>query len=113
METRELPLHPNLEQYKKQAKDLHRAVQDKDSKAIERIHQFHPRGRELSEPTLADAQLVLAREHSFENWPKFSKYVRELGQANSPFAKFERATDAAINGDAATLREMLQQNPEL
>ena len=67
----------------------------------------------MSEPALAHAQFVLAREHSFESWPKFSKYVRELGQANSPFAKFERAADAVVNGDAATLREMLQQNPEL
>ena len=113
MESRELPLHPNLEQYKKQAKDLLRAFQNEDSKAIERIRQFHPRGRELPEPGLTDAQLVLAREHSFESWPKFSTYVRELGQANSPFAKFERAADAVINGDAATLREGMKQNPGL
>ena len=113
MESRELPLHPNLDQYKKQAKDLLKALQAKDPKAFQRIRQFHPHGRELSEPALADAQFVLAREHSFESWPKFSKYVRELGQANSPFAKFERAADAVVNGDAATLREMLQHNPEL
>ena len=113
MESRELPLHPNLDQYKKQAKDLLKALQAKDPKAFQRIRQFHPHGRELSEPALADAQFVLAREHSFESWPKFSKYVRELGQANSPFAKFERAADAVVNGDAATLREMLQLNPEL
>jgi ankyrin repeat protein len=113
MESRELPLHPNLEQYKKQAKELLRAFQDEDSKAIERIRQFHPRGRELSELRLTDAQLVLAREHSFESWPRFSKYVHELGQTNSPFAKFERAADAIINGDAATLQAMLRQNPEL
>jgi ankyrin repeat protein len=67
----------------------------------------------LPEPTLADAQFVLAREHSFESWPKFSNYVRELGQVNSPFAKFERAADAVVKGDTAALRQMLQQNPEL
>jgi len=113
MESRELTLHPNLDQYKKQAKDLLKALQAEDPKAIQRIRQFHPHGRELAEPALADAQLVLAREHSFDSWPKFSKYVRELGQANSPFAKFERAADAVVNGEAATLREMLQQNPGL
>ena len=113
MESRELSLHPNLDQYKKQAKDLLRAFREEDSKAIERIRKFHPRGRELSAPSLADAQWALAREHSFESWPKFSKYVRELGQANSPFAEFERAADALINGDAATVREMLGQNPDL
>jgi len=113
MESRELPFHPNLDQYKKQAKDLLRAFQEEDSKAIERIRQFHPRGGELSQPKLADAQLVLAREHSFASWLKFSKCVRELGEAHSPFSRFERAVDAVIHGDADALRKMLQQRPEL
>jgi ankyrin repeat protein len=113
MQSRELPLHPNLDQYKKQAKDLLKAVQAEDPKAIQRIRQFHPHGSELSKPSLSDAQLVLAREHSFESWPKFSKYAHELGQTNSAFAQFERAADAVINGDAATLKKMLRQNPEL
>jgi ankyrin repeat protein len=113
MESRELPLHPNIDQYKKQAKDLLKAFQGEDPKAIQRVRQLHPHGPELSKPNLADAQLVLAREHSFESWPKFSKYVRELGRADSPFAEFERAADSVVNGDAVTLREMLQQNPEL
>lgn len=113
MQSRELPLHPNLDQYKRQAKDLQKALQAGDPTAIQRIRLFHPRGRELFQPTLSDTQFVLAREHSFESWPKFSKYVRELAQANSPFAKFERAADAVVNGDAAQLREMLHQNPEL
>jgi ankyrin repeat protein len=113
MQSRELPLHPNLDQYKKQAKDLLKAVQAEDPKAIQRIRQFHPHGNELSKPSLSDAQLVLAREHSFESWPKFSKYAHELGQTNSAFAQFERAADAVINGDAATLKKILRQNPEL
>jgi ankyrin repeat protein len=113
MESRELPLHPNLDQYKKQAKDLLKAVQAEDPKAIQRIRQFHPHGSDLAKPSLSDAQLVLAREHSFESWPKFSKYVHELGHTNSAFAQFEHAADAVINGDAETLEEMLRQNPEL
>lgn len=113
MESRELPLHPNLEQYKKQAKDLLKAHKAGDAKAMERIRQWHPHAREVTEPSLADTQLVLAREHSFESWPKFAKYVQELGQTNSPFAEFERAVDAVVNGDAAILREMLRQKAEL
>jgi ankyrin repeat protein len=113
MESRELPLHPNLDQYKKQAKDLLKAVEADDPKGIQRIRQFHPHGSELSKPSLSDAQLVLAREHSFESWPRFSKYVHELGQTNSTFAQFERAADAVINGDAVVLEGMLRQNPEL
>ena len=57
--------------------------------------------------------MVLAREHSFESWPRFSKYVRELGQTNSSFARFELAADAVINGDTAALAELLRRNPEL
>jgi ankyrin repeat protein len=113
MESRELPLQPNLEQYKKQAKDLLKALKSQDSKAIERTRLWHPHASDLTEPALADAQLVLAREHSFESWPKFATFVRELSQANSPFATFERAVDAVISGDVATLREMLQQDPRL
>jgi ankyrin repeat protein len=113
MESRELPLHPNLDQYRKQAKDLLKALQAEDPKAKQRIRQFHPHGRELAKLRLADTQLVLAREHSFESWPKFSKYVRELSQTNSAFAQFERAADAVVTGDAAILQEMLRQNPTL
>jgi len=113
MESRKLPLHANLDQYKKQAKDLFKAFKAQDSKAVERIRLRHPHARDLIEQTLADAQLVLAREHSFESWPKFARYVQELGDTNSSFAEFERAADAIVNGDAATLREMLLRNPEL
>ena len=113
MESKPLPLHPDLEQYKKQAKSLLKAFKSQDSKAIERIRQNHPHGRKLSEATLADAQLVLAREHAFESWPKFAKHVQELGQANSPFAQFERAVDAVISGETAKLQELLRQDPQL
>jgi ankyrin repeat protein len=113
MESRELPLHPNVDQYKKQAKDLLKALKSRDSKAIEQIRRWHPHAVESAEASLADAQLVLARQHSFESWPKLSKYVQELGQPNSPFGEFERAVDAIVNGDAATLRQLLHENPDL
>jgi len=113
MESRELPLHPNPDQYKKQAKDLLKAWKAQDSKAIERVTRWHPHARELSEPALADAQLVLAREHSFESWPRFSKCVQELAQANSRFAEFERAVDAVVTGDATVLGEILHHHPDL
>jgi ankyrin repeat protein len=113
MESRELPLHPDLNQYKKQARDLLKAFRSQDLKAMERIRQWHPRASDVTEPVLADAQLVLAREHSFESWPKFAKCVVELSRANSLFAKFERAADAVVNGEPAILEEMLRQNPEL
>jgi putative phosphoribosyl transferase len=49
---------------------------------FERIRRHHPRLSELSEAqlraaafTLADAQLVLAREHAFKTWPEFMRHV--------------------------------------
>jgi ankyrin repeat protein len=82
---KELPARPNLEQYKKQAKDLARdcglAVPDE----MARVRRNHPRFHKLSEAemrnapvSLTDAQLVLAREHGFESWPKFAKHIETL-----------------------------------
>lgn len=82
MPDRILPDHPNLEQYKKQAKDLHRSVAAGETAAIERIRRHHPRfhqaGQNSSGFSLADAQLVLAREHGYESWPEFAKYIETL-----------------------------------
>lgn len=51
----------NLEQLRKQAKELVRAARADDGDALARLQ-----GRE---PTLAHAQLVLAREHGYPSWP--------------------------------------------
>jgi len=101
MSDRELPARPNLEQYKKQAKDL---VQDCGlglPSALERIALHHPRlhklplsGVQHAHFTLTDAQLVIAREHSFESWPKFSKHIetlhliRSVAELKDPVAAF-------------------------
>ena len=51
----------NLEQLRKQAKELVRSARAGDTEAIERLG-----GRE---PILARAQLVLAREQGYPSWP--------------------------------------------
>ena len=68
MPDKSLPERPNLEQYKKQAKELRRSVAAGTPADIERIRHHHPRfgqavSDSLRELTLSDAQLVLAREH--------------------------------------------------
>ena len=50
----------NLEQLRKQAKELVRAAREGDAAALERLG---------GEPILARAQLALAREHGFPSWP--------------------------------------------
>ncbi|MGA2147513.1 MAG: ankyrin repeat domain-containing protein [Bryobacteraceae bacterium] len=110
-----LPARPNLEQYKKQAKDLAKAIDANDAEAVRLVKKYHPRsGQALdSKFALSDAQLAIARQHGFESWPNFSKHIEALTRENSPISKFELAADAIVTGDAATLQTLLGENPEL
>lgn len=83
MPERSLPPRPSLEQYRKQAKDLLRAVHSGELAAQSRIEKHHPRHRNLSPEqiraiSLSDAQLVLAREHGYPSWPAFAKHLETL-----------------------------------
>jgi ankyrin repeat protein len=83
MPDRVLPDRPNLEQYKKQAKELIRAATANEPAALARLCKHHPRHRDLAPDrprtiTLADAQFVLAREHGYESWPAFAKHIETL-----------------------------------
>lgn len=74
---------PNLEQFKKQAKELLRDATARTPAALLRFHHHHPRARDFAQNktrsvTLADAQLVIAREHGYESWPKFAKHIETL-----------------------------------
>jgi ankyrin repeat protein len=70
--------------------------------------------QKLSETaTLAAAQFVLARAHGFESWPKLAKHIEAATRANSPVNHFERAADAIVTGDSATLERLLRENPKL
>src|ERR1700686_2918554 len=119
MSGKALPRHPDLEQYKKQAKELVKlraslAEQPTETnlrhleRLLKMIQQFHPRYRksktsEIREArfALSDAQLVIAREHGFESWPRFAKHVegvrREVdGNAQEdPVSTFMRAACVA------------------
>jgi hypothetical protein len=64
-------------------------------------------------PTLAQAQLVLARLHGFASWPAFSRHIDEREHLNSATAQFESAADAVVAGDAETLARLLRENPAL
>jgi ankyrin repeat protein len=77
MPEKQLPVRPDLEQYKKQAKELLRACRDNDPDALARIRHHHP-NPPLHRIALADAQLVLAREHGYESWPKFASEIERL-----------------------------------
>lgn len=90
MPERDLPVRPNLEQYKKQAKDLVKSFAIADPLALSRIKRHHPRFHKLPEPNLrsakfalTDSQLVIAREHGFESWPKLAHHIETLSLIRS------------------------------
>jgi len=137
MDAKQLPSRPNLEQYKKQAKDLVRACKsDANGRAtwaglaqqfglterqvIQRIKKHHPRLGNLADSdilsarfALADAQWVIAREHGFNSWPKFVKHIEAVTRDSSPVSQFESAVEAIITGDITTIESLLRENPEL
>lgn len=99
---RELPARPNLEQYKKQAKELARACRVGVRDALARLRRHHPRFHKLPESeigsapiTRSEAQLVIAREHGFESWPKFARHIETLRLIRS-VASLEDPTAAFI-----------------
>lgn len=79
--TTPLPAAANLDQLRKRAKDLHRAVRDGAADAVRRVAAHHPRPE--APLTLTGAQLVIAREHGFPSWPRLRDYVRRV-EAHGP-----------------------------
>lgn len=82
---RPLPAVPNLEQQKKQARELLDAARAHDAAALARFRAHHPRLGALpdaewppSRLALHDAQVVLAREYGFASWPKLKAHIEAV-----------------------------------
>src|SRR6185369_813310 len=137
-----LPRGPNLERYKKLAKDLVKACKADDENAIvdwaEKwvtmlakqcgVEFRRPLPvivsrwtgqvarfiqREMNKHRVAEAQSILARSHGFDTWARFSKHVNGLNEKGSAVARFEKAADAIIKGDIKTLKRLLRDDPRL
>ncbi|MEV0385850.1 ankyrin repeat domain-containing protein [Nonomuraea sp. NPDC050643] len=78
----ELPVHPNLEYYRKQAKHLHHAYAagdtTADTTAEARVADVLG-GRAAERFLLSDALFVLAQEHGFRTWAEFRVHVESRG----------------------------------
>ena len=72
--TRRLPERPDLEQLKRQAKELLAAYRARDEVAIAEVKRFY-RAADPATFALHDAQLVLARNYGYGSWPKLKAYV--------------------------------------
>ncbi|HTQ95348.1 MAG TPA: hypothetical protein VMH89_01005, partial [Candidatus Acidoferrum sp.] len=80
-----LPDHPNLQHLKNQAKDLLK------SGAV---------------PSLAKAQLEIARQYDFPSWPKLKLHVES-------FEEIGQLKQAIDTNDLATIQTMMTANPAL
>ena len=99
MPIRKLPVVPDLDQLKHQAKDLLRAIHASDAGAVADLREFHPDAIEPGATKLADAQLVLARSYQASSWPRLVQAV-ELARA-------------IWGDDVDTVRRLVTQNPTL
>lgn len=111
-----LPARPNLEQLRKQAKDLLQSLKSGDPVARQRFWEYRPsttaaaaevRGTPFS---LSDAQLVIAREYGFLSWPKLKEHVESLQlETGDPMELLQQAFHA---NDATRLGQLLERFPE-
>jgi hypothetical protein len=131
-----LPASPDLEQYRKLAKDLVKACHagtiaawadrwmaslpaGSDRKTIDRaamdVEEFATRTltRAARHCLLADAQFVLARSHGFTSWSDFAAHLEALTHGGTDTAAFEAAAEAIVRGDETMLQQLLLQNPAL
>lgn len=99
MTARRLPVRPDLEQLKNQAKDLLRAHREGDPTAVAAFGEYHPTQLSPNEVKLADAQLVLARSYEARSWPRLV-HACEL-------------VDAIWRDDVETVRQLVVRHPEL
>jgi ankyrin repeat protein len=125
MPEKQLPSRPSLEQYKKQAKDLLHQSKTSAPEAVQRFRKYLPPQKLLRRKfSLTDAQLVIAREHGFESWPKFTRAIESVRYQNSaeaqsnPVSAFIEAASVPRVGDhvAGTLdlaQTILAEHPEL
>ena len=76
----ELPSRPNLDQLRRQARELLRSAQSGDIVALQRIHGVSKR------VNLSAAQLVVAREHGFSSWEALRGEVGQRRSTHVPAA---------------------------
>src|SRR3954468_21700744 len=128
MPTRRLPSRPELDQLKRQAKELVTEQRSGTLQACQRIREFHPKHAgalndsiKAAPFTLSDAQLTIAREHGFASWARLRSGVRD-GEAPGLHQRhhervtdrrFRQAVDLLDDGDVEGLRRLLADAPGL
>ena len=99
MSVRRLPVCPDLDQLKRQAKELLREIHVGDRAALSELSEHHPAAPAPSEAKLADAYLVLARIYQAPSWPRLVQAVQ--------------LTEAIWRDDLEAVRELVTRNRNL
>ena len=99
MSARHLPVRPDLNQLRHQAKDLLRAIRSRDPSAVADLETYHPKPIAPERAKLADAQLVLARSYQAPSWPRLVLACKLI--------------DAICHDDADTVRDLVVRHPNL
>jgi len=98
-EHRHLPVRPDLDQLKRQAKELLKAFRSGDAAAIEEFNYFHPNPPALNKAKLSDAQLALARAYQAPSWMRLVQACNLI--------------DAIWRDDVEAVGKIVLQNPQL
>lgn len=105
-----LPAHPDLEYYRKQARQLLRMFEAGDAAARDRVTEVagdRAGGRFL----LSDAQFVLAREHGYRTWAEFRAGIESQRAAGGrPVPRLRGRWDYASWADSL-LTELRRADP--
>ena len=91
--TRLLPVRPDLDQLKHQAKDLLQSIRRRDPSALAEFSLDPERAK------LADAQFALARSYGAASWPRLVQSCKLI--------------DAIWRDDIDAVRELVQKHPKL
>src|SRR2546423_6764421 len=96
---RHLPVRPDLDQVKHQAKELLRALHNREPEALAEFNEFHPDPPAPEDAKLADAQLALARAYSAPSWMRLVQSCDLI--------------DAIWRDDIDSVKKIVEQNPKL
>jgi ankyrin repeat protein len=102
--TRTLPAHPDLDQLKRQAKELLEAFRAGDAEVSAEVRAHY---RDAASHTFAlhDAQLVVARAYGFDSWPTLKAHVDGITA--------KQFIEAARANDVERVTGMLKIRPDL
>ena len=106
----DLPVRPDLDQLRRQARDLLRTARAGDAEADARIRAVSPQ-RPTSQLTLTAARLAIARDYGFPSWARLKAEVeartRDLAEKVVAFC------EASIRDWTGLAARMLAETPEL